>query len=420
MTTSAGASHWPLAYVAGTFPLLSETFVYREVRGLRQRGWPLVAVSLHEPHSANPNDQDLKQDRLIVCGSKLRSTLVSAAAEIVLHPLQSLKTLVIAAWDAMHPEEPLAWKGRLTLPLQALAAVGLSRRLRERGIRHIHCHFSNAPTTIGMYAAMQLKIPFSFTGHANDIFQRRSILKIKLRRAAFVACISQWHRGWYSSRQPDPSRKYEVIRCGVDPHPGPLPEYRERGEGGESGTLKILSVCRLVEKKGIDTLIVATAELNQRGIRARLTIAGDGPDRRRLEKIAEERNCRDQIKWLGTVDNSQVFSLLGEADVFALPCRQDSKGDRDGIPVALMEAMAGGTPVVAGDLPAVGELVEDGVSGLLVKANDPAALADKLAMLWGDPKLRQRLAEAGRKKVESEFSLSMNLDRLERRLTAAQ
>ncbi len=417
MTTPPGASHWPLAYVAGRFPLLSETFVYREVRGLRARGWPLVAVSLNVPPPPPSELADLEQSRIIVYSRQYPVMALRIAAEFARHPWRWLRTLLTATKDAAIPNERTPIVTRLKLPLQALAAISLANQLRNLGVRHIHCHFSNAPTTIGMYAAMQLRIPFSFTGHANDIFQRRSILRIKLRRAAFVACISQWHRGWYSSRQPDPSRKYEVIRCGVDPHPGLLPEHRK---SGKDGTLKILSVCRLVEKKGIDTLLIATAELNRRGIMARLCIAGDGPDRRRLEKIAEERNCRDQINWLGAVENAKVFSLLDEADIFALPCRQDSKGDRDGIPVVLMEAMASGTPVVAGDLPAIGELVEDGVSGLLVKANDSAALADKLAMLWGDPKLRQRLAEAGRKKVESEFSLAMNLDRLERRLTAAQ
>ena len=369
-----------------------------------------MAVSLYETRAASPDDPDLKQDRLIAYGSELRRTLLSATAEIFFHPLRSLKTLSIAVWDAMHPGEPLAWKGRLKLPLQRWPRWDWPGGYASGKSATFIATSPNAPTTIGMYAAMQLKIPFSFTGHANDIFQRRSILKIKLRRAAFVACISQWHQGWYSSRQPDPSRKYEVIRCGVDAHPGPLPERRARGK---EEPLKILSVCRLVEKKGIDTLIVATAELNRRGIPARLSIAGDGPDRRRLEKVAEEQNCQDQISWLGAVSNAQVFPLLGEADIFALPCRQDSNGDRDGIPVVLMEAMASGTPVIAGDLPAIGELVEDGVSGLLVKANDSAGLADKLAMLWGDPKLRRRLAEAGRKKVESEFSLAMNLDRLE-------
>ena len=139
-----------------------------------------------------------------------------------------------------------------------------------------------------------------------------------------------------------------------------------------------------------------------------------------IEDLAAELQTGDRLSWLGAVENSKVFSLLRDADVLVLPCRQDSNGDRDGIPVVLMEAMASGTPVIAGDLPAIRELVEEGVSGLLVEGNNPAALADKLAMLWKDPDLRRRLAEGGRKRIESEFSLAMNLDRLERRFIGAQ
>ncbi len=160
--------------------------------------------------------------------------------------------------------------------------------------------------------------------------------------------------------------------------------------------------------------------MNNRGVRAHLTIAGEGEDRQRLEDIAATLNCRDRITWLGAVGNSRVFELLRETDLFALPCRQDSHGDRDGIPVVLMEAMGTGIPVVSGDLPAIAELVEDGVTGLLVKGNEPAALADRLAMLWQNAELRERLAKEGRKRVESEFSLSLNLNRLERRFVAAR
>jgi glycosyltransferase involved in cell wall biosynthesis len=184
--------------------------------------------------------------------------------------------------------------------------------------------------------------------------------------------------------------------------------------------MRILTVGRLVEKKGIDTAIGAVAELNKRGVRAHLTIAGEGDDRGRLDKIVADLHCGEQITWLGAVSNSRVFELLGDADIFALPSRQDSNGDRDGIPVVLMEAMASGIPVVAGDLPAIAELVEDNVTGLLVKENQPGALADKLAMLWENVELRNRLASEGRKRVEGEFSLSMNLDRLERRFLAAR
>jgi glycosyltransferase involved in cell wall biosynthesis len=136
--------------------------------------------------------------------------------------------------------------------------------------------------------------------------------------------------------------------------------------------------------------------------------------------MAAELGCRQRVAWLGEVANSRVLSLLKEADVLALPCRQDSRGDRDGIPVVLMEAMASGTPVLAGNLPAIGELVEDGISGLLVDGNDPAAVADKLAMLWGNADLSRRLAQEGRKKIASEFSLVGTLNQLERRFAAGQ
>jgi glycosyltransferase involved in cell wall biosynthesis len=141
-------------------------------------------------------------------------------------------------------------------------------------------------------------------------------------------------------------------------------------------------------------------------------IAGNGPDRPRLEDIAKDMAV--EVDWLGAVPNERVFCLLNEADVFALPCREDSRGDRDGIPVVLMEAMASGVPVVSGDLPAIRELVEDGKNGMLVEGNNPVLLADKLAMLLGNKELRHSLAAEGRKKIDSEFSLELNLDRLEK------
>ncbi|MGD0766864.1 MAG: glycosyltransferase family 4 protein [Tepidisphaeraceae bacterium] len=403
---------FPIAYVAAVFPRVSETFVYREVRGLRKRGWSVTAVSLN-PAEAVKELEDLERDRVVVYGREIRSTLLGAARELFAHPIRSAATLGTAIGDAIWPGERLSVSGRLKLPMQAIAGMGLARRLRQRGVRHVHCHFAHAPTSVGMYAAMQMGIPFSFTGHANDIFQRRAILKTKLRRARFVACISRWHQSFYNTKCADMVNKYEVIRCGVE-----AGEAKELSPG--DGQLRILTVCRLVEKKGIDTLIGAAAELNRRGIHLRLTIAGEGPDRQRLEKLAAELGCGQWLAWLGAVANSRVFSLLKEADVLALPCREDSRGDRDGIPVVLMEAMASGTPVVAGNLPAIGELVEDGVSGLLVEGNKPAALADKLAMLWANPDLSGRLAEEGRRRIATEFSLGTTLDLLERRFVAGQ
>ncbi len=201
-------------------PGASETFVYREVRALRERGWTVHAVTLNDP--AEPGQAafvDLERGLLRVYGTAKGATLAAAGAEAFLHPLRSLGTLLLAAADATFPGEKASLGDRVKGIAQAIAGIGLARRLRKHGVRHLHSHFAHAPASVGMYAAWQAAIPFSFTGHANDLFQRRALLRRKLSRAAFVACISEWHRTFYRALAPEGEAepgKYPVIRCGVD------------------------------------------------------------------------------------------------------------------------------------------------------------------------------------------------------------
>jgi colanic acid/amylovoran biosynthesis glycosyltransferase len=268
-----------------------------------------------------------------------------------------------------------------------------------------------------MYAAMQLGIPFSFTGHANDLFQRRAILSRKLERAAFVACISQWHEEFYRQAAPSAKPNYQVIRCGVDVD-GWKPREGDAFAGGRP--FRVLVVCRLISKKGVDTLVRAMAATF---VDWQLTVAGDGPDAAMLKSLASELHCESRIKWLGMVANDAVRILLSEADAFALPCRTDAAGDRDGIPVALMEAMACGIPVTSGDMPAIRELIEPDINGLLVQADNEstrvAQLTACVTKLATDHTERHRLAMAGRERVLAEFALMPNVDRIERAILAA-
>ncbi len=396
-----------IAYIAGSFPARSETFVYREVRALRERGWTVHCVSLNPPREPGlPQFADLERDLTVVYATK--GWILAGLLEQLTHPLRSIRTIAEAYQDALFPGEPMELAARVKLVFQALAGQALARRLRGRGVRHIHCHFAHAPTSVGMYAAAQLDVPFSFTGHANDLFQRRALLRTKLARAKFVACISRWHQAFYEGIREDRTGKYEIVRCGVDVTQWAMNPPREQ----ISDALRVLSVCRLVDKKGVDTLIRALAGL--RGtVPWRLTIAGDGPAMGKLRALSRELKCDDAIDWLGAVDNDRVPGLLRQADVFALPCRTDDSGDRDGIPVVLMEAMACGVPVVGGDLPAIRELIEQDSSGLLVEGNDVTALEAALRRIAVDTPLRRRLAQSARQRVETEFALDKNVARLE-------
>ncbi len=384
-----------IAYIAGQFPLRSETFVYREVRELRRRGWDVTCVSLRASHDLPDHAADLTRDLITVYANNKLGGMGG-----------------IAVRDAILPGEPTPIDARLKLVYQSRAASSLATKLRPLGIQHIHCHFAHAPTTIGMYTAIRLGIPFSFTGHANDLFQRRVLLKRKLERAKFVSCISEEHRKLYNGIHARSDVDYPIIRCGVDvssfnvvahpPNPRPL----------------ILTVCRLVEKKGVDTLIRAFAALGETN--AQLLIAGDGPQKQELEALAQRSGVASQVQFLGSVANERVRELLQASDVFALPCRVDRNGDKDGIPVVLMEAMACGLPVIAGDLPAIRELVLDRKAGLLVDGLSVDPTTQALRALLTDPSFQAELGRQGRSRVLDEFSLDENVTRLERAIQRSE
>jgi len=399
-----------IAYISSILPARSETFVYREIRELRRRGWDVVCVSLNRPTESVAGLEDIERDCEVVYNG-WGGIIGGAFRETFTHFSSTISRKLRMLRDVFSPGEPVRVIDRLKLPLQSIAAAAIARRLRLRGVKHIHCHFAHAPTTVGMYAAMHLGVPFSFTGHANDLFQRRALLKRKLQRAAFVNCISEWHKDFYTQIEPFSEHKYHVVRCGVDVDswtfdPGLKPSAWNR-------TFHLLTVCRLVEKKGIDNLLRALGNFDRDGGTFELTIAGDGPQRAALEAIVREQHIHKHVKFLGAVDNDRVKTLLQQSDAFALPCRDDSSGDRDGIPVVLMEAMACGLPVISGDLPAIRELVQHDVSGLMVDGNDIDAITRAVALLGKDVPNRKRLGSAGRARVVEEFSLTENVSRME-------
>lgn len=393
--------HSHVLYVGAVLPKRSETFVYREVLGLRARGVRVTVASVRAP------ERDLGDASL---------DDLAANAEVVYRPSAWFEAILAAFWrpnvallglaDALTAADiSLARRPRVLVQLGG--ALSLAWRMRKRGITHVHAHMAHVPTTIAMYTAAALGVPMSFTGHAADLFRDRQLLPTKLERAQAVMCISRWHREFYRRWVDRPDSRLPVVRCGVD-----LNEFVP-GPGGAG----VLAVGRLVPKKGFDSLIRAmallTTERSTAAGQAALTIIGDGPEREPLERLAGELGVSERVHFAGAGTQAEVRRAMGNADVFALPCRVSKDGDRDGIPVVLMEAMASGVPVVSGDLPTIRELISDDACGVMVQPDHPESLATELGRLLDDEQRRRQVGLAGRSRVAEEFSLDTTLDRLE-------
>jgi glycosyltransferase involved in cell wall biosynthesis len=390
-----------ILYLGSRLPSRSETFVYREVLALRELGWPVLIGSLRSPLNLD-DDEQLSQ----LC----REAHVAYSRTLFRLPLVTVRypTGIIRVLKDALSKGAGSPKMRAKTVAQGLAGLCLAHKLRNEGIQLVHAHMAHSATGLAMYMSLALGIPFSFTGHAQDLFVSSQGLKQKLARAAGVAAISHWHQDFYK-RISSKAHQAPVIRCGVDTSQFAPAAARKADK------FTILAVGRLVPKKGFDHLLNAMDQLRQHGAlekRIQVVIAGGGPERKRLESIVAELGLDGNVTLLGEQTNERVRALMREADIFVLPCVEARDGDRDGIPVVLMEAMACGLPVISGDIAPIRELVRNQETGLMVSAADHTALANALLALISDDDLRLRLGKAGRAIVEAEFSQAVNVERL--------
>ncbi len=410
--SSQGTQGPSLLYVGAQLPKLSETFVTRELLGLRRQGYAVHAASLRAPEDGLGDEalERLGQEALPVYGAGAAALLRDALAEVATNTEGAAAVLRLALRDALLATD-LPLGARPKLFAQAAAALALARRARPLRVSHVHAHMAHAPATVAMYVSQALGVSWSFTGHAADLFRDRALLSEKLARASFVACISRWHRAFYRRSGAITPDRLPLVRCGVDPH--------EFEPAAERDPRLVAAVGRLVDKKGFDVLIEAMAALRARDLDLQCVIVGEGPQRARLEARCRALGLEDRVELVGARPNGEVRRLLARSAVTALPCRTSGDGDRDGIPVVLMEAMASESAVVAGDLPTIRELVVPEETGLVVPPGDPAALARAIERLARDEVLRRRLATAGRRRVLAEFSADVNLRRLRAALSRA-
>jgi colanic acid/amylovoran biosynthesis glycosyltransferase len=341
-------------------------------------------------------------------------------AEVLSIPLAGLSTLGLALRAVLRRPRAalggiaalLAERYPLRGKLKNLAVVpkglALGELARRRGFEHLHAYWLSTPATVAWLAARIAGVPFSATTHRWDLYENNMAAR-KLRDAAFVRTISERGRADLLRLTGGDPAKVALVRLGVAlPSPRAVPAGARGG-----GPLRILCAARLVPVKGHAFLIEALALLRDRGVAFDCTLAGEGELREALARQIAAAGLGGAVHLAGGVPHDELLARLeaGDFDVSVISSVERPGGLMEGVPVALIEAMAAGAVVVATDSGSVGELV-DATTGVLVPHSDPAALAEALARVAADPGLRARLRETARRRVETDFDGTRTSERL--------
>jgi len=393
-----------IAYLLTAFPTISETFVEGEIRALLVRGFPIdLYATRNLREGAGPENP--MADR----GLMIHRSAYLLHREVVWAALRFLRERPRATLAALF--EVLL--GNLPSPrffLQALVlfpkTLVFARRMRERGTVHVHATWGHYPATAALVISRLLDIPFSFSAHAGlDVTGDTTFQATKVRRARFVLTCNESNRRFLTDRTPDCADKIRVVHHGVS-----LVDIPGAANRPEVDPPELLSVGRLAREKGFLDLLHACDLLGRRGLRFALSIYGEGPERRRMEREIERRGLQDKVRLEGTAPHARILEACTRATLVVLASYRGPEGYLDGIANVLVEAMACGTPVVSTDYAGARELLQDGLLGPLVPQRDPARLADAIEALLRDPARRAELARLGRRRIEASFDRERNIE----------
>jgi glycosyltransferase involved in cell wall biosynthesis len=390
-------------YVVSRFPKVTETFVVNEWAALEPRFDMHLAALVHTREPVLHDATRRALGRVWFVPRLALSTWLAHTRWLARAPRRYLRVWrdVLATARTVRPPE-------LAKSIVAChQAVRLAELAHAAGIDHVHAHFANHPATAAWVVHRLTGIPFSFTAHANDLFRDPPLLVRKADDATFVVAISEYNRRLLARR--GTTTPVHVVHCGVDPARFAAAPTASRGPDG--GRRTVVCVAGFEPKKGHRDLVAAFATVAARDADVALVLVGDGPERGAVGAEVRRAGLSDRVQFRGATGTDEVRALLRRATLFALPAVQDDTGRMDGIPVALMEAMASGVPVVTTSVSGIPELV-DGDCGIVVAPGDRDAIAQAMARLLDDPALAARFAACGRAKIEREFDLHREAARL--------
>ncbi len=394
-----------VGFVLKGYPRLSETFIAQEIHLLEQRGLELEIYSLRAPREKerHPVHGKIKAAIYYIPEDKfLRpNVLLPNVLVFCLHPFGYGSALSHALLAAIRRKK---WS-----PLKRLAQAGWliwKRKLGSGEICHLHSHFLHVPTEMTFYAARITGLTYSISAHAKDIYtSSREEIQERVAQSQFLMTCT--HFNWQTIREivgASQAKKVHEVYHGVDlrafsgsPLSAPFPKPR------------LLTVARLVDKKGYDDVLRALAWLKKEGLELEYDVYGAGEERQNLEALVQELGLK-KVRFHGSVTQPVVLEAYRAGGVFVLGSRESENGDRDGIPNSMAEAMSMELPVVATKVSGIPELVEEERTGLLVPQRNPEALALAIQRLFVEPHLAARLGKAGREKVAAVFDADRCID----------
>lgn len=387
-----------VAYILHRYPHLTETFIMREMYWLREGGVEVNIFSLLPPKHEIVHEQ-AKELLSNTHYSALLSWLVIKAQLHFLRcsPGRYLRALAKIIWQTYRELKVLV--SALTLFPKS---VYFAQQMGALGIEHVHAHFVWLEGIAAGIAADLLDITFSIHPHAFGLFGRNQRdVRCEIENTSQVVTVSTYHRDYIATLCPRISPEdIEIVHYGVDTE-----YFRPTTRRLNNNPVRILSVGRLVEKKGYDYLIDACALLADRGLNFQCQIVGAGPRQEALQMRINQRKLQDRVILLGRLGQDRILELYQTSDIFALACTVARNGDRDGMPNVLIEAMACGVPVVTTPVSGIPDLVHDGVTGLLAKERDVSGLADALECLIVNADLRQHLGNEARQTILNGFQI---------------
>jgi colanic acid/amylovoran biosynthesis glycosyltransferase len=401
-----------VAYILLHFPRFTETFVAEEIQTLRSQGVDVRIISVLKAGSGpvQPLSEQLLPYTWYAPGL-LSPNLWLAQMHFLFKSPHRYVDLLIKLLRQPYPDTfPIRLAKRLIIFLKAVA---IAYHLRDSEVQLLHAHFAAMPGAAAGIVAKLLELPFTVTAHAFDIYcvLKNELLRLVTSQASHVVAISEYNRQHIAKLGTCRIEDISVVRCGVN-----LSQFEglpvARAERQPSEPFKILSVGSLLPKKGHLYLIHACHLLQQRGFDFSCDIIGSGENEPELAERIQHWGVQDRVRLIAYRAHPEIIEAYRQYDVFVLASTIASDGDRDGIPVVLMEAGAMGMPLISTEVSGIPELVQHEQTGWVVPPGDPEALADAIELLDGDPELRARLGQNARSLVEEEFDSEKNAHRL--------